>query len=60
MWRMDSLSVGISILRCWAKGEGARLQTVSGARLLSSPPIIIAGNCDHDRLEIVITILWNE
>jgi hypothetical protein len=34
------------------------LQTVSGARL-PVPPIAIAGNSDHDRLEMVITMAWN-
>jgi hypothetical protein len=66
MWRMDSLSVGISIL--W--GQRAKLpglQTVSGERLR----IVFqadhdrwkwrsrsAGNRDHDALELMITMLW--
>jgi len=57
---MDSLSVGILILCCVAKGQATRLQTVSGARFPFSPPITITGNSNHDRLEIMITILWNE
>jgi hypothetical protein len=52
MWRMDSLSVGISILR--SGGQRTKLpglRTVSDARLLAVPP-------DHGRLEIAITIVW--
>jgi hypothetical protein len=66
MWRMDSLSVGISILCGWQKTRVARLQTVSGARL----PVVpdhdrwkwrsrCSGMSDHDGLESVITIGWN-
>jgi hypothetical protein len=58
MWRMDSLSVGISILCCMAKAQATRLQTVSGARLLVVPDLDrwkwrsrSAGNDDHDALE---------
>jgi len=40
MWRMDSLSVGISILCGWAKKTKLPgLQTVSGARLLIVPDL---------------------
>jgi hypothetical protein len=57
---MDSLSVGISILCGWAKRPsylGCRLSAVRASWL---SPISIAGNSDHDRLEMVITMLWNE
>jgi hypothetical protein len=66
MWRMDSLSVGISILCGWAKDELPRLQTVSGACPLVVPDhdrwkyrSRSAGNGDHDALEWVITMAWN-
>ena len=61
MWRMDSLSVGISIL-CWLGKRpsypGCRLSAVRASCVVR--PITIAGNSDHDRLETVITMLWNE
>jgi hypothetical protein len=61
MWRMDSLSVGISILCSGGKGPsylGCRLSVVS-ASLSPSMSITIAENSDHDPLETVITMLWN-
>ena len=61
MRRMDSLSVGISILCSRGKGPsylGCRLSVVS-ASPSSSGLITIAGNGDHDPPETVITMLWN-
>jgi hypothetical protein len=53
MWRMDSLSVGISILCCGGKGPSYLGCGLSVAHAYSPPP------SDHDRLEIAITIGWN-
>jgi len=55
---MDSLSVGISILCYGGKGPSYPVADCQWC----APPILstpITGNSDHDRLEIVITILWN-
>jgi hypothetical protein len=57
---MDSLSVGISIpRRFWAKDQAT---WVTDCQLWDAPviPGPIAGNGDHDPLETVITMLWNE
>jgi hypothetical protein len=57
---MDSLSVGISILCCVGKGPSYPVADCQWcAPPILSTPITITGNSDHDRLEIVITILWN-
>ncbi|MBU6472097.1 MAG: hypothetical protein KGQ94_05505 [Alphaproteobacteria bacterium] len=55
-------SAGISTLCSVAKDQVyLGLQTVSGgASPSSSGPIMIAGNGDHDPLESMITMLWNE
>jgi hypothetical protein len=60
MWRMDSLSVGISILCGWAKRPSYLGCRLSAVRASWWSPISIAGNSDHDRLEMVLTMLWNE
>jgi hypothetical protein len=58
---MDSLSVGISILCCGGKGPSYPVADCQWCALpILSSLITIARNSDHDRLEIVITILWNE
>jgi hypothetical protein len=58
---MDSLSVGISILCCGGKGPSYPVADCQWcAPPILSTPITITGNSDHDRLEIVITIRWNE
>jgi len=51
---MDSLSVGISILCCGGKGPSYLGCGLSVAHAYSPPP------SDHDRLEIAITIGWNQ
>jgi hypothetical protein len=58
MWRMDSLSVGISILCGWAKDQATRVADCQQCGLLVAP-IAIAGNSDRDWLEMVITMIWN-
>jgi hypothetical protein len=58
---MDSLSVGISILCGVAKNPSypvADCQRCTPPIL--STPIVIARNSDHNPLETVITIRWNE
>ena len=60
MWRMDSLSIGISVPLLWGKGPSyLGCRPSAGARL----PVVfqadqIAGNSNHDPLEIMITIPW--